>query len=274
MSPLYKVAPEGGHQSVLPPGEQDIHWFGLEVLRLEAGESWEGALADEEAAMVILSGGADISVDNGKNEAWTGLGARGDVFSGSATAVYAPRKSNVSVTATSTLEVAIAKTPCDVDLPAALIQPEDVKVVSSGMANWRRDVRLVIPPGSPISQRLIVGETLNPPGNWSGIPPHKHDQVTDVENFLEEFYFFKVSPADNYGLQLMYKDGEGQGHIVGNDDVTVMLSGYHPTVASPGTTICYLWVLAGEDKGYKIAIDPRFGWVGSAEAVLKEEQRG
>ncbi len=274
MRPLFKVAPEGGHQSIFQSGEEDIHWLGLEVLRLEPGESWEGSLADEEAAFVLLSGGSDISVENGKRESWSGLGARGDIFSGSATAVYAPRKSNVKVAATSKLEIAIAKAPCEVDLPARLIQPTDVKVVSSGMANWRRDVRLIIPPGSPISQRLIVGETLNPPGNWSGIPPHKHDQVTEEENFLEEFYLFKAKPADSYGLQLMYKDGEGQGHIVGNDDVTVMLSGYHPTVASPGTTICYLWVLSGEDKGYKIAIDPRFGWVSNAEAVLKEEQQG
>jgi 5-deoxy-glucuronate isomerase len=256
---------------VFQTGEQDIHWLGLEVLRLEAGESWDGTLDDEEAAFVLLSGTAEISVDNG--EAYTGLGARGDIFSGSATAVYAPRKSKVNISATSKLEVAIAKAPCDEDLPATVIKPPDVKVVSSGMANWRRDVRLIIPPGSPISQRLIIGETLNPPGNWSGIPPHKHDQVTDDENFLEEFYFFKTKPADSYGLQLMYKDGEGQGHMVSNDDVTVMLSGYHPTVASPGTTICYLWVLSGDSKAYDIGIDPRFGWVGNAEAVLKEEQR-
>jgi 5-deoxy-glucuronate isomerase len=142
------------------------------------------------------------------------------------------------------------------------------------MSNWRRDVRLVIPPGSPMSQRLIVGETLNPPGNWSGIPPHKHDVVNDVENFLEEFYLFKTKPADSYGLQLMYKGEEGQGHIIGDDDVTVMLQGYHPTVASPGTTICYLWVLSGEDKAYNISIDPRFAWVSTAEAVLKEEKLG
>jgi 5-deoxy-glucuronate isomerase len=270
MSPLFKVAPDGGHQSVFQKGEEDIHWLGLEVLRLEKEETWEGSYAEEEAAIILLGGTADISVGD---ETWSGIGVRGDIFSGSATAVYAPRKSAVKITATSKTEIAIAKAPSDVELPAKLIEPEDVKVVSSGMVNWRRDVRLIIPPGSPISQRLIVGETLNPPGNWSGIPPHKHDQVTDVENFLEEFYLFKTKPAESYGLQLIYKDGEGQGHIVTNDDVTVMLSGYHPTVASPGTTICYLWVLSGDSKAYDIAIDPRFGWVSNAEAVLKEVQR-
>jgi 5-deoxy-glucuronate isomerase len=274
MSPVFKAAPKAGHQSIFQTGEQDIRWLGLEVLRLEKGETWEGSLAGEEAALVLLSGRADIEVEAGKKEAWKSLGERGDIFSGAPAAVYAPRNSTIKIKALSKLEIAIAKAPCEQDHPAVLIQPSDVKVVSSGMANWRRDVRLIIPPGSPISQRLIVGETLNPPGNWSGIPPHKHDQVTQGENFLEEFYFFKTRPADSFGLQLMYKDGEGLGHMVTNDDVTVMLNGYHPTVASPGTAICYLWVLAGDVKDYSLVIDPRFGWVGNAEAVLKEEQHG
>jgi 5-deoxy-glucuronate isomerase len=267
---VFSVAPEGKHQSVFQVGEHDIKWLGLEVLRLDAGESWEGGVDDEEAALVILSGKCTIAVEG---EKWEGLGSRGDMFGGPSTAVYAPRNSKFSVTAESKLELAIAKAPCDANLPPTLITPEEVRVVSSGIANWRRDVRLVIAPGSPISQRLIVGETLNPPGNWSGIPPHKHDVIDDIENILEEFYFFKTKPADGYGLQLMYRDGEGQGHMVGNDDVTVMLSGYHPTVASPGTEICYLWVLSGDSKAYDITIDPRFGWVGNAEAVLKEQQR-
>jgi 5-deoxy-glucuronate isomerase len=270
----FKVDPEVNHQSVFQPGEEGIQWLGLEVLQLSAGEAWKGELKDEEAAFVVLSGKCSISVEAKAKAQFDGVGGRGDMFAGSPHAVYVPRNSKVTVKAEGKLELAIVKAPCEVDLETVLIQPEQVKVVSSGMANWRRDVRLIIPPGSPISQRLIVGETLNPPGNWSGIPPHKHDENTDVENFLEEFYFFKAKPADSYGLQLMYKGEEGQGHIIGNNDVTVMLKGYHPTVASPGTTICYLWVLSGESKAYDISIDPRFSWVGTAESVLKEETHG
>jgi hypothetical protein len=32
-------------------------------------------------------------------------------------------------------------------------------------------------------------------------------------------------------------------------------------------------VLSGDDKAYNITIDPRFDWVSSAEAVLKETQK-
>jgi 5-deoxy-glucuronate isomerase len=274
MNQSFKVDPNAIHQSVFQPGEKGIQWLGLEVLRLGTGKDWKGELKGEEATFVVLSGKCSITVAAKSEVQFDGIGARGDIFTGSPHAVYVPRNSKVTVKAESKLELAIVKAPCDVDLEPVLIQPDQVKVVSSGMANWRRDVRLVIPPGSPISQRLIVGETLNPPGNWSGIPPHKHDQVTQGENFLEEFYYFKAKPADSYGLQLMYKDDEGQGHIVSNDDVTVMLNGYHPTVASPGTTLCYLWVLSGDAKDYDIVIDPRFNWVGTAESVLKEEARG
>lgn len=273
MSPIFKLSPERGHQTVFQPGDNDTQWLGLEFLRLEAGGDWQGNLGDEEAALVILSGSCAITVTGKGADTWAGLGSRADIFSGSATAVYAPRQSELQVTAESKLELAIAKAPCETDFPPALIKPDDVKVISAGVANWRRDVRLIIPPGSPISQRLIVGETLNPPGNWSGIPPHKHDEITEVENLLEEFYFFKVKPASSYGLQMLYRDGQGQGHIVGNDEV-VMLSGYHPTVAAPGTTICYLWALSGDSKAYNIAIDPRFEWVSNAEAVFKEMQQG
>lgn len=273
MSQLFKLSPERGHQTVFRPGQHNVQWLGLEVLRLEAGETWQGDLGNEEAALVILSGRCTIAVDGARSSQWKNLGDRADIFSGAAATIYAPRQSSIGVTAESKLELAITKAPCETDLPPTLIKPEDVKVVSAGVANWRRDVRLMIPPGSPISQRLIVGETLNPPGNWSGIPPHKHDEINDRENYLEEFYFFKVKPVDSYGLQMLYRDGQGQGHIVGNDNVA-LLNGYHPTVASPGTTICYLWTLSGDSKAYDITIDPRFNWIGSAEAVFKEIQQG
>jgi len=266
----YQVSSRFGHQSVFQPGEGELRWLGLEVLRLQTGESWQGRLRDEEAALVVLSGRCAVALDGRESSRWKNLGSRSDIFDGCATAVYVPRQSALEVVAESKLELAIAKAPCDVDLPPTLVAPSDVRAVSAGAANWRRDVRLIIPPGSRTSHRLIVGETFNPSGNWSGIPPHKHDTPSDAENRLEEYYFFKTKPTDGYAVQLVYRDNEKCAHIVGNDEVIVFLNGYHPTVAAPGATVCYLWVLAGERKDYAIATDPRFGWVSSTETVIKE----
>jgi 5-deoxy-glucuronate isomerase len=65
-------------------------------------------------------------------------------------------------------------------------------------------------------------------------------------------------------------DGKDTAHVIGENDVAVFDGGYHPTAAAPGVTIAYLWVLSGEDKAYNITIDPRFAWVPTAEAVLRE----
>ncbi len=268
----YKIKPGGGHQVVLKIGGNDS-WLGLEVLRLEQGEKWQGSSNGDEVALVPFSGKCSVEINGTESANWQGVGGRADIFSGSPYAVYIPRRSEFMVTADTKLELVIAKAPCDADRSPSLVKPEDVKVISAGVANWRRDVRLVIAPGSPVSQRMIIGETINPPGNWSGIPPHKHDEITGVENILEEFYLFKVKPAGGYGVQLGYKEGNEESFVIHDGDVYLMENGYHPTVSSPGTTLGYFWVLSGDDKAYNITIDPRFDWVSSAEAVLKETQK-
>ena len=270
LSKIFNVLPAKGHQSIFQPGQQDINWLGLDILRLDGGESWQDKLGNREAALIVMSGRCAISVNNGRECRWERSGGRDNIMNGPATAVYAPRMSEVSVTAENRLEMALVEAPCETDLPPVLITPGDVKVISAGAANWRRDVRLIIPPGSPISQRLIIGETINPTGNWSGIPPHKHDEISETENHLEEFYFYKTQPANGYAVQLIYRDGQAQAHVVGSGDVMVFPNGYHPTVAAPGTTLYYLWALAGRDKAYNIGTDPRFDWVVSAETVIKE----
>jgi 5-deoxy-glucuronate isomerase len=268
-----KVQPTQGHQTIFDIGEKNIRWLGLDVLRLDVGETWQGYLENQEAALVVLSGRCSVSIEGSRSAAWKNLGSRSDSFGGAATTVYVPRQCKFYVSGETQTEIAIAKAPCSVDLDPTVILPKDVKVTSVGTANWRRDVRSMIPPDSQISQRLIIGETVNPPGNWSGFPPHKHDEQVPGENILEEFYWFKAKPVDGFGLQAIYGNGQGEVHFVGHDDVTLMLDGYHPTVATPGTTLCYLWALSGESKSYEISIDPTFRWLSNTEAIIKEMAR-
>jgi 5-deoxy-glucuronate isomerase len=269
----YQINPQSGQQTVFPLGATGAAWLGLDILRLEKGETWGGSIKDEECALVPLSGCCMVELDRGEKAKWSGIGGRPDIFASPPFAVYVPRRSAIQITAETKLELTMAKAPCDIDLPPVVVKPEEVRIVSAGVANWRRDVRLVIAPGSAISQRVIVGETINPPGNWSGIPPHKHDEISGKENFLEEFYLYKARPANGYGVQLGYKDGAEETYVIHNDDVYLMQNGFHPTVAAPGVTLGYLWVLSGDDKAYNIVTDPRFDWVSSAEAVLREIQR-
>ena len=269
-------APGGnGCVPVLDPQKAGFKWLAFDLLRLKEGESWESASGNQEWALITMNGKCDVKVEGQLSSHWEGVGSRADAFGGPPAVVYVPRQSRVSVRATSpVLEVGVAKSPCEADLPAKMIAPSEIAQPSSGIGPWRRDVRMVIPPGSPVSQRLIIGETVHNPGQWSGWPPHKHDTLSDDENPLEEFYFFKCKPASGFGVQLMYTPGgRHEALMVSNDDLVVFHEGYHPAVAGPGSAFYYLWVLAGQSKTYKVTIDPQYRWATEAEAIIREMKK-
>ncbi len=82
-----------------------------------------------------------------------------------------------------------------------------MKVNARGRANYSREVHDIFVT-DPHVQRLMVGETFNPPGNWSSYPPHKHDG-RDGEPTLEEVYYFRIDPPQGFGQQMLYtNDGE------------------------------------------------------------------
>ena len=120
------------------------------------------------------------------------------------------------------------------------------------------------------AERLLAGETLNPPGNWSSYPPHKHDfSNPPQEAVLEEVYYFRVKPAQGFGFIWTYtapNDPEGFSNVfvVEDGDTVLLPKGYHPVVAAPGYELQYTWVLAGEERKYGAwADDPRHVWVRS-----------
>ena len=49
--------------------------------------------------------------------------------------------------------------------------------------------------------------------------------------------------------------------IEGNNTAIALPTGYHTTVAMPGTCAYLLWGLAGETKKYKVQFDERYSWL-------------
>jgi 5-deoxy-glucuronate isomerase len=108
---------------------------------------------------------------------------------------------------------------------------------------------------------LLVGETFNPPGNWSSYPPHKHDG-RDGEPRLEEVYHYRIDPPQGFGHQTLYtSDGESVTHVVRDGDAVLLPYGYHPVAAAPGYRLYYLWALAGAERRMALYEDPQHKWV-------------
>lgn len=245
-------------RTLVAPGS-DADLIGLELADLGAGESLERR-CEQETVVVVLSGVVEASADG------TSLGRAGgrtSVFDGPGHAVYAPPGTQLRLTAQGEAELVIATAPLDGGTPAQarVITPEDERIADVGRDNWSRNVRTILGP-EHAAGRILIGETINPPGNWSSYPPHKHDQHRPPQEVrLEEVYLFKVDPPGGFGVQMRYEGDTAEAFTVHDNDVAVIRTGYHPVVAAPGYALYYLWVMAGDGRTMIPYMDPAHAWV-------------
>lgn len=241
---------------------KDTDLIRLDIARLDAGETETYVRHDEEMFIVVQSGVVDVVVDG---KALGRAGGRSSVFDAPGHAVYVPPADPVAVTAgDEPVELAVCSAPLEaggVAGPARIIGPGDQRIAEVGSGNWARSVRTMLGPEHPAG-RLLVGETVNPPGNWSSYPPHKHDTDDPPREVqLEEVYYFRIDPPHGFGIQLKYDDEHTDCFTVRDGDTATIKSGYHPVVAAPGYRLYYLWVMAGRGREMAPYLDPRHAWV-------------
>jgi 5-deoxy-glucuronate isomerase len=264
-----KARPDGNYQEIVRPGT--LRFLDFARLRLRKGESHSRATGGRESVLDIFSGSASVSIESagGGKQTFARAGGRADVFSGPPVMLYIPPQSSWEISALSdSLDVGVFSAPSNAATSEpALLEGPGVVGRQVGRGNWERTVYSALAENTP-AERLLAGETLNPPGNWSSYPPHKHDRSNPPgEAVLEEIYFFRVRPAQGYGFIWTYTapdDPQGFSNVfvVEDGDTVLLPKGYHPVVAAPGYQLHYAWVLAGEERRYGAwADDPRHAWV-------------
>lgn len=236
---------------------------------LKQGEIWQENTRDREYAIVLLGG--NFSVDSSKGN-WKTINGRKDVFSGLAHALYLPRNTDFTLTATSdVLDIACGYCVTDQDHPARFITPEAVHgmgIEIRGGDNATRQINSILPPGSDC-HRLVCVEVYTPSGNWSSFPAHKHDERkldangAVLEACLEETYFYKIDKPQGFAIQRVYNDDKTMDEVVlaQDNDVVLVPSGYHPVAAAPGYNVYYLNFLTGSDQLLTATNDPDHEWV-------------
>ena len=263
-----KAKSDGNYQQIVAPGVMRFLDFGR--LQLKKGEKHSGKTGEREYVLDLFSGTASVSINSasGQSQVFPKAGGRPDVFSGPPAMVYVPIHSGFEITATSdALDAGLFSAPAQTTEQPRLLEGKDVTTAHVGRDNWKRTVYSAIDQNVQ-AERLLAGETLNPPGNWSSYPPHKHDKNNPPnEAVLEEVYFFRVRPSQGYGFIWTYTqpdDPEGFStvFVVEDGDTVLLPKGYHPVVAAPGYELHYTWVLAGEQRRYGAwSDDPRHAWV-------------
>jgi 5-deoxy-D-glucuronate isomerase len=264
---------------VLDPQNEDVplEILGFGIYRL-GPEFVARETLEREAVLIPQECEFEIEV-NGKKFSGARLGGPFAARPGesNASGVYIPCGARFKIRGNG--EIAFFEAPALRENPPFYLSPEEVTVVSRGEWIWRRDVINLISPKNA-STNLIVGETYNPPGFWSGTPIHRHDkdQLASGESDHEEVYYhrfeWKQAKDDQfgaYGVQLLM-DGRSldKAYIIGDKSVFAIPGGCHPVVASPVSALLYLWGLAG--KGGELAMRdiPEFTHLKHFEDIFKQ----
>src|ERR1019366_3355283 len=267
MDRLIKARKNGKFQQIVEPGA--LRFLDFATLELGQGERHSLQTGAREYVIDIFSGAVTlvISTEGHNKEIYSKIGKRADVFSGPPVMSYIPPNSHVEIKADSSADLGIFSAPSNAHIPAALMEGATVTRKQVGRENWQRTVYSALDQNVP-AERLLAGETLNPPGNWSSFPPHKHDRSNPPqEAVLEEIYYFRLKPAQGFGFIWTYTaaddpEGFSSVFVVEDGDTVLLPKGYHPVVAAPGYELHYTWVLAGEERRYGAwADDPRHAWV-------------
>jgi 5-deoxy-glucuronate isomerase len=255
---LYRVRRIDGLQQLQRRGERGARELTSSRLRLAAGGAHKYQINGEETVLVLQEGRGTFTTPDGT---WTL--SRSNVFDERASAVYVPPGVTLTVKAQTPLEAVLFSTPAPGGGKATAVKPDAVRVNARGKGNYSREVHDIFV-NDPHVRRLMIGETFNPPGNWSSYPPHKHDG-RDGEPVLEEVYYYRVSPSQGFGQQMLYtSDGECQTHTVRDGDAVLLPYGYHPVAAPPGYKLYYLWALAGAERKLALHEDPAHKWIHTA----------
>jgi 5-deoxy-glucuronate isomerase len=252
-------------QQLTTAGDETAH-INLALVDLSPGEELQ-LPADGETAAVVMSGVIDAHTADGVSLGRAG--GRASVFDAPGDTVYAPSGTGLRLVAAldgpAQLAIASAAAEPSTDAPPArVIGLSEQRIAEVGEGNWSRTVRTILGPEHD-AQRLLLGETINPPGNWSSYPPHRHDRHNPPEEVdLEEVYLFRTNPAGGFGVQIRYeldRDRAEESFLVRDDDIAVIRSGFHPVAAASGYELYYLWVMAGEGRAMMPYFDPAHAWV-------------
>jgi 5-deoxy-glucuronate isomerase len=205
---------------------------------------------DEEAVIHVLTGTLmlEVSGDWGKRTIRS-IGNRQNVFDHLPTAVTLQPGTKAVVVAQSRyadcLLIRVRLENGRHPSVPSIVRPEDVQVHDIGKGHYQREVRECVG-GHGITERIRVGETINPTGLWSSWPHHDFDANPELAPQFEEVFLYFTDPKEGWGLQVrdgLMCDGSKVQDVVrvNNGDWLPMPLGNHPVVAGVDCRLMYVW---------------------------------
>ena len=274
---VYRFQDLNGYESVISKANSDMTYEGFGRILLNPGQTLEYKVTGEEQAIVLQQGDMTCWVEyEGVTVVDGAKGQRGNVYDDLPTALYVPPKATVKLYSEKGMEARVFTAYCEEGNAPYFCPPENIEEGEPGEYIYKRKYRFIF--GQPgkhndhITKLLIVGETVSVPGGWIGFPAHRHDyERPGKECVLDEIFSFQMTSEGTgkggvlqhgYDLTADNKKLWDEVNVIEENNTAVALpSGYHTTVALPGTVAYLLWGLAGDEKKYKVQFDERYSWL-------------
>lgn len=232
----------------------------IDMVRLAKGEKKSYNEKNKEYGLLIMGGKCSVS---GEGFAYENIGKRENVFGGAATCVYVPRNTPFTIVGEGEVSIAVCKSPSVSDHKPVLINPEDVVIKDMGKPGWQRQAHFIL--DERVDADIIyIGEAYVHGGQWASYPPHKHDDDNmPTEANTEEIYYYEFDKPAGFGIQRVYtKEGDiDETYTVKSGDFVEIPRGYHPFHTAPGYENYYLWIMAGENRGFFMTTDEEHKWL-------------
>jgi 5-deoxy-glucuronate isomerase len=216
-------------------------FLNFSVVELAPGETYQCELADRESAVVPLEGSGRVRAG-----AVVADLSRASVFTSMPSVVYAPPKTAIEVTTDVGFTFSIGSAPAQGKYPVRVFEPHEMKSEIRGGGTALRQVNHILAMPLP-AEHLILYEVYVPRGTWAGWAPHCHDG-RQGSPYLEEVYYFRMTPEEGFILQRNWRDDEGfdEQFVAKDGDAVLVTKGFHSTVACPTSHMYFLNYLAGD----------------------------
>jgi 5-deoxy-glucuronate isomerase len=194
----------------------------LRVLELMAGAAHTLLTGEDEVLVVPLAGGCEVECE-GRTLTLSG---RSGVLAGPTDFAYLPGEATAVLRSPAGGRFALCGARAPRRLPARYGPAADVPVELRGAGRCSRQVNNFATAGVFEADSIIACEVITPGGNWPSYPPHKHDEITEIENELEEVYYFEIAPGrDLYYLNVMAGPGAERAWRIVDDPAHAWIRG-------------------------------------------------
>ena len=251
---------ENGKSAVITVDNSSLYMLEVDMLKLQPGDKKSYQESGKEYGLLILGGQCSVV---GEGFSFENIGKRANVFDGPATCVYVPGDTPFVITGVTEVSIAVCKSVAGEGFEPKLINPEDVVIKDLGKPGWERQAHFILDERCP-ANLIYIGEAYVKGGQWASYPPHKHDDDNmPIEGVQEEIYYYEFDKPSGFGIQRVYtKEGDiDETYTVKSGDFVEIPRGYHPFCCAPGYNNYYLWIMAGENRGFHMTTEEGHKWL-------------